>query len=522
MKKLIILGAGIISIFGAATAQETFPNLYIKQISANGKYVATSNSGVNIINTEDNTNVGHPDILLGLGNAISNNGIAVGDYLDQPIILMGEEEIFPQNLSGYWLCGINAITPDGTRLVGFSNNQIDTGEVMGGIMYIPFYASVDENGHVGAPVKLPYPEYDFFGFFPQYVTTVWISDDGKTILGQVANYFGFSYDPIVFTQDDKGEWSYERPSRPLFNPDNIEIPDSPFKDAPPMPEYEDFMSPESYQVYREVLEAWYMGEYPDDDMPTPFDFMTNEEEMAYWEAVEIYIAWLENTENQINQYFAIRDRIEATSVNFGLNDLAMNAAGTQFACSGSLGNGESDIYLFTLENGEWKYEKLESSIKGINPMQILPDGTISAAEPQIQYSPLKGYIRLPGADDFITPAEYLASINNETYSRWLSETLPYGSGQVYFNEEMTIMGGGAIFANLANFEDIEDFYYFSYILKNINNSNDAVESIKVETADGKYHVYNLQGMKVAETEDAASIRNLPKGIYIINGSKVVI
>ncbi|MCH5242005.1 MAG: hypothetical protein J1F67_06235 [Muribaculaceae bacterium] len=54
----------------------------------------------------------------------------------------------------------------------------------------------------------------------------------------------------------------------------------------------------------------------------------------------------------------------------------------------------------------------------------------------------------------------------------------------------------------------------------ISNTNAGVGAIEKE--DGKAVVYSLQGLKVLETDDATQIRNLRKGIYIINGKKVIL
>ena len=35
-------------------------------------------------------------------------------------------------------------------------------------------------------------------------------------------------------------------------------------------------------------------------------------------------------------------------------------------------------------------------------------------------------------------------------------------------------------------------------------------------------VYNMTGVKVLDTENAEDLNNLPKGIYIINGNKVIV
>lgn len=49
-----------------------------------------------------------------------------------------------------------------------------------------------------------------------------------------------------------------------------------------------------------------------------------------------------------------------------------------------------------------------------------------------------------------------------------------------------------------------------------------VESILAEPEDGVYRVYNLQGVKMLETQDATQINNLSAGIYIINGKKALV
>ena len=62
-------------------------------------------------------------------------------------------------------------------------------------------------------------------------------------------------------------------------------------------------------------------------------------------------------------------------------------------------------------------------------------------------------------------------------------------------------------------------------------SDDTEVSIAKPTAISDIHagettavrdVYNMQGVKVADNADNAAISNLPAGIYIINGKKIVI
>lgn len=49
-----------------------------------------------------------------------------------------------------------------------------------------------------------------------------------------------------------------------------------------------------------------------------------------------------------------------------------------------------------------------------------------------------------------------------------------------------------------------------------------VENIIDDNVPTVYKVYNLQGVKMLETEDASAVNNLPAGIYVVNGKKVAI
>jgi hypothetical protein len=58
-------------------------------------------------------------------------------------------------------------------------------------------------------------------------------------------------------------------------------------------------------------------------------------------------------------------------------------------------------------------------------------------------------------------------------------------------------------------------------LKYIVENDTAIEDIIADGENG-WTVYSTQGVKVLETEDADRVNNLPSGIYIVNGIKVVI
>lgn len=82
---------------------------------------------------------------------------------------------------------------------------------------------------------------------------------------------------------------------------------------------------------------------------------------------------------------------------------------------------------------------------------------------------------------------------------------------------------------LENVEDIKNCKVIAMIIDNMSGLivNGVKTSISgttgvgelAEDADGVIRVYNPQGLKVLETKDASALKNLPKGIYIINGKK---
>jgi hypothetical protein len=52
--------------------------------------------------------------------------------------------------------------------------------------------------------------------------------------------------------------------------------------------------------------------------------------------------------------------------------------------------------------------------------------------------------------------------------------------------------------------------------------NDGTGIADVEAEANDYTVYNLQGVKVLETTDASRLNTLPAGVYIVNGTKVLV
>ena len=54
------------------------------------------------------------------------------------------------------------------------------------------------------------------------------------------------------------------------------------------------------------------------------------------------------------------------------------------------------------------------------------------------------------------------------------------------------------------------------------DESSAITEIRQDNADGHITVYNLQGVPVLETDDAANLKTLQNGAYIVNGKKMII
>ncbi|MCH5346762.1 MAG: hypothetical protein J1E63_06605 [Muribaculaceae bacterium] len=61
-------------------------------------------------------------------------------------------------------------------------------------------------------------------------------------------------------------------------------------------------------------------------------------------------------------------------------------------------------------------------------------------------------------------------------------------------------------------------FKMTVVFDTVNNAG--VGNIASDTA-GSYTVYNLNGVKVLETTDKAAVNNLPAGVYVVNGTKVI-
>ena len=528
MKKFLALG--VTCMIGAASfAQNSEDPVVItdasaRSVTADGKWVGCYGASSMIYNVETGEGRIITECQLGLGNAIASDGTGVGSRNDMAVLMSGTRGIVPEPLREFNFSSFNAITPDGSRVTGFiMNPEVSSGTSSdpfddGLTIFIPFYCDIEPDGTMGPVNIIPYPEKDFLGYAPMYVTGVWISEDGKTILGQMTDSFGRFIDPVVFHESENGEWSYLTPTKEFSNPEGIVLPPNPWTSAPPVPQLKDYMYPDSFELYMEELLLSLSGLAPE---PDPFDYMDEEQIEAYLAACDEYENYFPNHKEEIDAYEKAYREILSTSMYFG--EVALDPKGKRFATTALNYNDEgtgaaSQVFIFDTATGE--YRKIESHISELNIHQMLSDGTVIAYTGLFTYGILNSYILLPDREDFIKMSDYLAEIN-PGYAEWLHTIFPYGDGIVSTSDDMSVVAGGLDFLHLADEGMYPDATLLSYVLPNVTSSA-SVGSIELQPQAEIYHVFNLQGIKVLETKNKEDIKGLAKGIYIINGKKIAL
>lgn len=510
MKKNLLLGLCLL-LPGCIFAQETgsepmvVSELYAWNISQDGKWITGGVDECRIYNFETKELYIYPNCT---GTGITNNGVVAGRSSSGPSLFSKGEIIPIKGLSG----SISDISASGNRVCGRMNGRNIRG---------PYCCDIDENGNCGEPVGLPYPELDLFGCKPQFINVLKISEEGKTIGGFIQDWRGMYAYPIIWQEDENGEWNYSLPGEYLFNPNHLEIPPNPWLDEPRYPEATDFMYPESRALFEESLSNAIMGL---EEYPNPLEYMTVEQEQAYRDAVDSYNEWYYGREEAIKEYVEIYRTIVSSSVEFTLNDIALNPNGKSFISSGIYFEEDEKgqlrdhygFFLFDLENRENNYGVPTDNFDMI-PMQLLPDNTMVGSMP-IRFTP-QTYLVLPGSKEFITVNEYLSE-KNPPYADWIDANLKEGhAGYGKFSADRSVFIGSMLPDDCFDYDKVAGGYYaFTYAF-NIGESG--VETLPAPTENEYYKVYNLQGVNVLNTRDYEKVKELPKDIYIINGKKVM-
>lgn len=513
----------------SAVAPKIINEFYAQKISPNGEWIYSNpeNGEIIIYNLKtDEYNLFY-DMSLGNGNVFALDGTAVGSTdtgLSKAMVLKGQSAINPGELAKYSEASINGITANATRIVGIVRNQRSSGaDDEEHQMYLPYVADLMADGNCSPITILPHPEKDFFGLTPQYCSATWVSSDGKTILGQLIDYSGMFIQPIVYRQDQAGEWSYSLPSERLFNPDHIVLPEMPVFDESLYPNPAKFMSEEMAEMYKEDMEYWKDHYMEDPDLPYPDDhledYMTYEEILEYNEAVMVYNEYAQEYNQKLEDYFIARYAIIDSSVSFVQNASTMNSEGTMAALTSQtlVETGEldpmevNDTYIIDLTNDN--IEKLESKYTNIFPQQVLNDGIILGATPTSAY--IATYVYVPGAEDYVPIQDYMEEGNPGAVA-WMNEHLVH---------ELIVGGGGGIDPYAAEAHD--DVIYDTVMLSGLGMASEDLSIFAGAVTAYMYdpavtymtYVFNslTSGVKAVAISGNSVVRALKGGVLDVMG-----
>lgn len=548
MKKFTLFSVCLATMASAFAGnyEEVFYDEYLTALSPDGRFAAGAidDGSVVIRNLESEDEFPYfYDERAGIsyyigtgGSPISNTGIVTGSTNGNNAAYWEKGEwkelktIYPEFMSN-----ATSITPDGSVIcggVGMDQLSVDAENTM--LVPAVWYRQAD--GTYGAPVLLPHPELDFTGRVPQYITAVAISDDGNTVAGQIRDYTGFMHEPILYTRDASGEWSYTLLYPELINPLNIEFPQYPGEyEGSPMPTQEWFMTEEELADF---LEAW---ENATDTYPTYEEFMTKDEIRQYQEAYEAYLEEFTPWETAYENFFNAYSRVLDEGYSFLFNNVYLTPDGKYYATSREITVSEDQFTHYEVRypvvlstDGSGKFDLngafpelsiLTSSVSAdglvlatsIDPEGIIPNRAYVFEIPEgNDYYPAEGAEPTP-LEDFIAGIDPDVAdwMEEEMYREVITGVTP--SGQFIFGDRMcsgtpvTTPDMSRIICYTSTDLWVEpEAYYYSWIF------NTGIEPSGVGTIAGEDALIRVLGGGLLELEGEFSVIN----IYDMTGAQV--
>ncbi len=375
MKKPLLLAclSGLLTLNAYAVDEPQYlENVGFQSISPNGRYLVSNVYGIiDIYDTVENksyhyeadTDDWDTSYFLGNGELASNSGIiaATNRSVGKAVYWQNGEWYELEVLDEETYNFINAVTPDGSRICGYVTNP---GKASGDddIIGLPAYWDAEADGGYGKCNILPYPKVDFLGRIPSSITAISMSSDGKTIVGQLHDYSDMVVQPIIYTQDEKGEWSYELLYTDNFVTDGLE-PEKP-GEAPVYPEFADYMTEDEMAEYNEAVNAYWSGE--SDSYPEATDYMSAEKKAEYDTAMEAYnVVASEWQEKDTAWYDWFYKLIDYKIYTFDFNDCRVTSDGSKYITTRNIKNPddpygypETVAVVYDLKSGETTtYEK---------------------------------------------------------------------------------------------------------------------------------------------------------------------
>lgn len=423
MKKLLLLAFACVMACGA-NAQEAFrfigeDGLQFSKISNDGKIMATTDMDGNAIiynyDTDETTIYSSdynfetdsysPHYFFGFGRGCADNGMMVGaiDECTPGYYQNGEWIALPVPAEVHkpgMMSQADDITPDASRICGV---LAAAGFGSDGTMVTPCIWNKNADGTYGMPVVLPYPEKDFTGRAPQYVTARCISNDGKTIVGQVTDYSGWFLFPIIYKEDAKGEWSYQMLTNLVVN-ENAEWPVIPAEPKEVKPtDYMDDAHAAAYEVavaeHDAAVDEYWQKYWSGEEAEYPADvdlalYVTDVE--GYNAAVTAYLAAAEAYNEAQNKFWDMGGDPECVyGRNFEFNTLSLSADGRYYGAMFTVEEPDDDpmawfpfkmvakTVALDLQNDN---AMIECPLADCAPTCFLQDGTLVLSAPAGTYT----------------------------------------------------------------------------------------------------------------------------------------
>lgn len=425
----------------------------------------------------------------------------------------------------------NGVTADGSRICG---NMAGNGQFgQENVTYtLPCYWDVE--GSTFTRTALEHPDKDYAGLAPQYVTALAISDDGKTIIGQLVSNNGFLCEYIVYKQADDGKWSYVKPFADQVNPHHLVLPEYP-GEGPTIPTAEAYLTAEEKAAFDKAMQAYENGQ---GEEPDAEDYLTDPAaRAAYLAAIAEYNEW----GKKYNEYDTVDRQILLQSISFVFNQGSISPDGHYFATSAKKSYMEADgnyydVYepiLYDLEKMEQVTIPIEAPDQPGYALSLLVTGVSNNGD-LVGYERMSdidfGYILKAGDTKWTPLEEYVVELQ-PSMADWVNknwchtiQVLVDEEEDIYEYQDLVITGLPFMsrdFTQLSTvaysfWDDGDEALYNRYLSYVIDlNAEASIREVSAAKSDSGNDVwYNLQGRKVVKPTSA--------GIYLRNGEKVVV
>lgn len=577
MKKLLPIAAVAALAMPAYAAQGNYEyaDFAAYAVSPDGRYVVSQlDGGVLIVrDMENNTQeIYTPDFSneaasysVGTGNCVSNSGMVVGSSESGPCLFIKGEVLPLPVKEASFISLANGVTPDGNVIcgtLGLSGMSMDADSQM----CAPCIWVRDEEGNYQGPVTLPHPDRDFSGRIPQYVTSVAISNDGKTIAGQIRDYSGWVEQPIVYTCDANGDWQYSLIGEDLINPNHVVFPEYP-GDGPMMPAAEDYLGEAEKAAFEQAIADWQRecdesgyidyNKYPDAE-----NFLSAEQKEAYDKAMEYFAGFYPQWEEAYLKFMTVFEDCMTNGCQFIFNSVFLSPDGKRYLTTSDAkkvpeGGGDIPVpfsaapsrvameskpamlYICELDNNNsWTELTADSDLLATG---ISSDYTVFGS---YNYSILpQAYVFKPGEKEGMMLETWMKSVNEST-AEWMEDNMVFDvlawdadlmqeitltdvmcSGFPRIDQDVTLVACNSI--NLWDYNDASYYYTFFLYTGRDNGvaeigAGDAALQISVEgntvLVEGdvaETAVYAIDGSLVAK---GISSVTLPSGVYVVRAT----